>query len=79
MSSKITRNIEKFGKRTPDLKSACKNASKNGPTFHFQDWEGKNPHNPVVQDHDDQALLKIWFDTSITFIFLIEKHPLLQF
>ena len=62
MSSKITRNIEKFEKRTPDLKSACKNASKNGPTFYFRDWEGKNTHNPLVQDQDDQALLKNCLD-----------------
>ena len=37
---------------------ACENESKNGPTFHFRDWEGKNTHNPVEQYQDDQALLK---------------------
>ena len=52
---KTSRIIEKFEKRTPDLKSARKNESKNGPTFHFRDWEGKNTHNPLVQDQDDQA------------------------
>ena len=39
------------------MKSARKNESKNGPTFHFRDWEGKYPHNQLVQDQDDQALL----------------------
>ena len=70
---KTSRIIKKFEKRTRDLKLARKNESKNGPTFHFRDWEGKNPHNPLVQDQDDQALLTkviIIVIISTTFMFL---------
>ena len=44
-SVKMTLKIEKFEKRAADLKSARKNAFKNGPTFHFRTWEGKKTPN----------------------------------
>ena len=44
-SVKMTLKIEKFEKRAADLKSARKNAFKNGPAFYFRTWEGKKTPN----------------------------------
>ena len=48
--------IEKIEKRIARLKSTRKKESVGGTTFHFRAWEGKNTHNPIDLDQDDQAL-----------------------
>ena len=42
----------------------------------FKGWKGPKCG---YQSLTNKALFKIWFDTQIPFIFLIEKHPLIQF